>query len=75
MTEEQMREIARGNIERHLGDIAAEYPDEELSAGTIYDEAYTLAFDALVNAGVQHGTARHVADEVARSYAQPSKPA
>ena len=32
MTEEQMQEIARGNVERHLGDIAAEHPDEELPA-------------------------------------------
>jgi hypothetical protein len=34
MTEEQMREIARGNVERHLGDIAAEHPDEELPRTT-----------------------------------------
>jgi hypothetical protein len=74
MTEEQMREIARGNVERHLGDIAAEHPDEELPADSIYQEAYTLAFVALVEAGVEHETARDIAGEVARSYAQPRKP-
>jgi hypothetical protein len=47
MNETRMREIARGSVEQHLGDVAAEYPDEELTGDSLYDEAYTLAFDAL----------------------------
>jgi hypothetical protein len=62
---EQLREIARGNIERN-----AEW-DENASADTIHDECYTLAFDALHDAGVDNDTARSVAREVAMSYAQP----
>jgi len=71
MTLEQMEEIARGNIESHLGDVAAEYESEEAAADAIYTEARTLAFDALVDAGVDHETAREAADYVARCYAQP----
>jgi hypothetical protein len=44
MTEhERLLEIARGNIERHLGDVC----EGDDSADSIFDEAYTLAFDAL----------------------------
>jgi hypothetical protein len=71
LTEEQMNEIARGNIEQHLGDVAAEYESEEAAADSIYDEAYTLGFDALHDAGVDYVTARRIAAHVARNYAQP----
>ncbi len=71
MTREQMQEIARGNIERHLGDVAADYESEEAMADAIYDEAYTLGLDALVDAGVDLLTARSVALEVASGFAQP----
>lgn len=71
MNEDQLREIARGNIERHLGDVAADYESEEAAADAIYDEAYTLGFDALHDAGIDDATARRVAAEVARCYAQP----
>lgn len=71
MTEQQMEEIARGNIERHLGDVASEYDSEEAAADAIFDEAYTLGFDGLVDAGIDHDTARTVADRIARNYAQP----
>ena len=70
-TETEMEEIARGSVERHLGDVAADYESEEAAADAIYDEACTLAFDALVDAGVDHATARQVAAQVAQCYAQP----
>jgi hypothetical protein len=63
MTNQEMENIARGNIERHLGDC--ESPDQ------IYDEAYTLAFDALHDAGVDAHKARDIAQYVAMCYAQP----
>jgi hypothetical protein len=68
---ELLEEIARGNIEQHLGDVASDYESEEDAADAIYDEAYTLGFDALVDSGVDPKTAREVADRVARCYAQP----
>jgi hypothetical protein len=61
---ERLTEIARGNVERYLGDVA---PSED----AIYDEAYNLAFDALHDAGVDDALAREVAGEVAQCYAQP----
>lgn len=67
----QLEEIARGNIERHLGDVAADYESEEEAADAIYDEAYTLAFDALHDANVDDATAREIAKSVAMCYAQP----
>lgn len=67
MTNDQMEEIARGNIERHLGDVV----EEDMSPDAIYDEAYTLAFDALADAGVDHATARGIAAKVAQCFAQP----
>lgn len=71
MTNQEMEEVARGNVERHLGDVAADYANEEDAADAIYDEAFTLAFDALADAGVDHGEARRVATGVAQCYAQP----
>lgn len=71
MNKNQMEEIARGNIERHLGDVAADYESEEEAADAIYDEAYTLAFDALADAGIDHKKAREVAASAAQCYAQP----
>jgi hypothetical protein len=62
-----LEEVARGNIERHLGDVV----DSEMSADAIYDEAYTLAFDALADAGTDHGLAREIAARVAQCFAQP----
>ena len=66
-----LEEIARGNIERHLGDVAADYESEEEAADAIYDEAYTLAFDALADAGIDHAKAGQIAARVAQCYAQP----
>ena len=62
--DEKYREIARGGIE------CGESGDETTPDG-IYDEAYTLALDALHDEGVEDATARRIADEVARCYAQP----
>ncbi len=66
-TDDQLREIARGGIERHLGDVV----DEDHSPDDIYDEAYTLAHDALIAAGVDYDTARRVSQQVAMEIAQP----
>lgn len=63
MNENKLYDIARGNIERHLGDVA----DED----SMYDEAYTLAHDALIGAGVEPRTASRIAQDIATSYAQP----
>lgn len=60
---ERLLEIARGSIERHLGDC--ESPDD------LYDNAYTLAFDALHDAGVSGDLCRSIAQEIAMCYAQP----
>jgi hypothetical protein len=67
MTENEMRDVARGNIERHLGDVC----DGEESVDAIYDEAYTLGFDALHDAGVDDKTAGRIARKVARTFAWP----
>jgi hypothetical protein len=65
MTREKMFDIARGNVERHLGDVAGDYESVEDAADSIYDECYTLAFDALHDAGVDELTAGAIAREVA----------
>ena len=59
---EQMVEIARGNVERFL---------EIGEDGDIYEEAYTLAIDALHDAGYQGQEAVDVAVILAMSYANP----
>lgn len=60
-----LEEIARGNIEANASWA------EDASADSIYDECFTLGFDALVDAGVEQDLAREVAGEVARGYGQP----
>jgi len=69
MDENQLREIARGNIERNLG-CCIDDP-ENVNADTIYDEAYTLAFDALHDAGWPAEVASKIAREMAQMFAQP----
>src|ERR1700733_10679655 len=71
MTDQELEEIARGNIERHLGDVAADYDSAEDAVDAIYDEAYTLAFDALHDAGIPDAKARAIASSIAQCYAQP----
>lgn len=60
-----MEEIARGAVERHLGDVA------ELSSDSIYDQALTLGIDALIDAGADRADAQRVAIRIAHTYAQP----
>lgn len=67
----ELEELARGNIDRHLGDVYADYGSEEEAADAIFDEAYILAFDALIDAGIDHRTARSIAQDLAQRYAQP----
>jgi hypothetical protein len=71
LSEERMNEIARGAIERYIADAVSQY--EEVSSATLYTEAYTLAWDALADKGVDHEKAREVADRIARTYAQPTE--
>ena len=52
-------EFARSRVERHL---EGETPEE------LYDEAYTLAYDALHDAGAPDLS---IANEIAMMYAQP----
>jgi hypothetical protein len=61
--DDQLREIARGNIERHLGDCE--------NADEIYENALTLATDALLDAGVERSKAQSIALELAMCYAAP----
>ena len=58
-------EVAHGAIERHLGDVCEESPD------AIYDEAYTLAHDALTDAGCPLAEINAIANEQAMLIAQP----
>lgn len=65
MDELQMEQIAHDNIGRHLGDVVT----EDMDGDDIKDECYTLAFDALVDAGVDAMEAGTVARKIARQYA------
>lgn len=64
---DHMRAVARGAIERHLGDVAADYDNVD----AMYDEAYTLAFDALVDLDLDHQISAQVAHEEALKIARP----
>lgn len=59
-------EIARQNVEANLSDATTEDGED-----SIFDSAFTLGFDALVDAGVDHKTAGYIAHYVAMSYANP----
>lgn len=65
MTSAEMEALAWGAIERHLGDVAEESED------ALYDEAYTIACDALVDAGCPLNDCRSVAQSLAQRIAQP----
>jgi hypothetical protein len=60
-----LAEIARGAVERHLGDM------DDISPDAIYDHAYTLGLDALIDRGVDPQTARPIAMRVAEAFAAP----
>jgi hypothetical protein len=55
-----LRQLARENVERHLGDACD--PDDDPSV--IEDNAYVLAHDAVVDAGASMEVARMVAEEI-----------
>jgi len=59
-------EIARGNIERHIGDVCDGESDD-----SVYDEALTLATDALHDAGCPEDLIGEIAREVSMCFAQP----
>lgn len=59
-------EIAREAIERHLGDVI----DCEASADAIYDEAYTIALDALIDHGFNFRDVGHIAAAAAQAVSQ-----
>jgi hypothetical protein len=63
MLDQKLREIAIGAVERLLGD----YDSGDCA---IYDEAYSLALDALRDHGVEDETAREIARDVAHSFAR-----
>lgn len=74
LTQEELHEIARGAIERNLGDVVTE-EDHELSqeslADRIYDEAFVLAHDALLDRGIEPEMASYIAQQEAQKVAQP----
>ena len=59
-----LRQLARENIERHLGDACD--PDDD--AAVIADNAYVLAFDAIYDAGASAEVARQVAEEISKEF-------
>jgi hypothetical protein len=60
-------EIARGAIENHIGDVV----DSESSQDTIYEEAFTIALDALIDHGIPIEIAGPIASRAAQELAQP----
>ena len=67
MTEFQMHELARWAIERHLGDVV----ESGGSVDELYDNAFCLAHDALLDAGIDARTATKIAQYQAQLIAQP----
>ena len=56
------RQLARENVERHLGNACDSDDDPEVIA----ENAYVLAHDAVVDAGASMEIARTVAEEISR---------
>jgi hypothetical protein len=65
MTDDELREAARGNIEANADWTEDASPDE------IADCVYTLAIDKLLDLGVHHLKAVEIANELAQGYANP----
>ena len=64
LASETLKKKARDNVERNLGNCQiAEGDTEELR-----ESAYTLAFDKLMDLGVERDTAQSWADEIAGEY-------
>jgi hypothetical protein len=65
---EKMKEIARANVDRHLGDVC----DGDATADVIHEEVRVLALDALIDAidDVDEKTAGEIANELANEIAQ-----
>ena len=61
---ETLKQLARDNIDRHLGDACDSDDDPEVIA----DNAYTLAFDAVYDAGASREIARQVAAEISKGF-------
>lgn len=66
LNEDKMVDIARGAIERSLGDVC-----DPNSPDSIYDEAFVLAHDALIDEGVPADVATRIAQRCAQDVAQP----
>ena len=64
MTHEMLLVVARGAVDRHLGDLD---PD----ADSLYDEIFTLAHDALSDVGADLKQCIEIAQELALSMTQP----
>lgn len=62
---EALKQIARDNVERHLGDVC----DADDDPDTIREEIYVLAFDAVFDAGASAEAARRVAEAIAQEMA------
>ena len=62
----KLEEIARGGIEHGSSEWGPDTTEDE-----IYDDAYCLAFDALLMAGTPGPKAREIAGRVAQLFAQP----
>lgn len=63
-----LNEVARGAIECHLGDVCE---CEVASPDAIYDEAFAIAHDALLDRGVDPKEASRIAAQEAQKVAQP----
>ena len=59
-----LRQLARDNINRHLGDVCDSDDDPEVIA----DNVYVLAFDAIHDAGASAEVARRVAEEISKEF-------
>jgi len=64
MSREEMLTLAKAAVEKFIGDVAEEGFDQR-------EEAYCLAFDALVDKGVNTRTAGEIAVQVADLYPSP----
>jgi len=62
---EELKKLARENVDRHLGDAC----DSDDAPDVIKDNIYVLAHDAVFDAGASMEVARQVATEISREMA------